>query len=525
MRFATPLAAFGFILLLIAAIAAGCGQENPRPVPLPCVGPEPARTSENSLPASLLDLPPATAEAAEYWDEVYLQGTKVGTQQTTIKPESKDGKTLLRTTSTLRMALKRGRDVIRQEIVSTSLDDLDGRLIEFEITMNAGPTPIVTRGVPQSDKLNVSITVQGRATESSLPWNEKIGGLFAVDQSLARQPLKVGEKRQLKLLTPGLAGPEIVEAQIEAVAEETPGLIRHTIALVRADKTRTDFVCIVDAKGQTIRQSAENGLQETRRVTREAALAGAGEANFDLLSFSIVKAALPVPQPHATKKAVYRIKLKGNDPAKIFPQGATQQVTAVDAQTADVTVTSLRAATPATVDARGDRQPNAADVQPNSLIESDDAAVKAMAAAVPAEITDPAQLAAALEKLVRSNMKLRNYSQAFATAAQVAKSHEGDCTEHAVLLAALLRARNIPARVALGLVYYPEGGGFAFHMWTEAWINGRWVPFDATLARGGIGAAHIKVSDSALAGTQATSALLPVMKLLGQMEIEVRSIE
>ena len=40
-----------------------------------------------------------------------------------------------------------------------------------------------------------------------------------------------------------------------------------------------------------------------------------------------------------------------------------------------------------------------------------------------------------------------------ATAAEVARSREGDCTEHAVLLAALARARGIPARVAMGLVY------------------------------------------------------------------------
>ena len=80
------------------------------------------------------------------------------------------------------------------------------------------------------------------------------------------------------------------------------------------------------------------------------------------------------------------------------------------------------------------------------------------------------------------------------SAADVARSLEGDCTEHSVLLAALCRARKIPARVAIGLVYYQPRGeaspGYAYHMWTEVWVNQRWTPIDATLGRGGIGAAQ-----------------------------------
>jgi hypothetical protein len=119
----------------------------------------------------------------------------------------------------------------------------------------------------------------------------------------------------------------------------------------------------------------------------------------------------------------------------------------------------------------------------------------------------------------------KNFTQAFATAAEVAQSKEGDCTEHAVLLAALARARDIPARGAMGLVYYPSGSGFAYHMWTEVWINDRWIPLDATLGRGGIGAAHFKLADSNLAGASAYSAMLPVIRVFGRLELEVVAAE
>ena len=75
------------------------------------------------------------------------------------------------------------------------------------------------------------------------------------------------------------------------------------------------------------------------------------------------------------------------------------------------------------------------------------------------------------------------------TASDVARSHSGDCKAHAVYLAALARARGIPARVAVGLVYSDRLAAFGYHMWTEVYIDGRWIPLDGTLGLGGIGAA------------------------------------
>ncbi|MBK8860886.1 MAG: transglutaminase domain-containing protein [Sphingomonadales bacterium] len=73
----------------------------------------------------------------------------------------------------------------------------------------------------------------------------------------------------------------------------------------------------------------------------------------------------------------------------------------------------------------------------------------------------------------------------------------GDCTEDAVLLAALARTAGIPARVASGLVYDRErfhGARDAFlpHSWTLAWIDGRWRSFDISI--GTFDATHIALS-------------------------------
>jgi len=60
-----------------------------------------------------------------------------------------------------------------------------------------------------------------------------------------------------------------------------------------------------------------------------------------------------------------------------------------------------------------------------------------------------------------------------------------------------------------------------FHMWTEVWIKGQWIGIDATLGRGSIGAAHIKISDHSWHEVQSLTPMLPVSRVLGKLSIEV----
>jgi Transglutaminase-like superfamily len=77
----------------------------------------------------------------------------------------------------------------------------------------------------------------------------------------------------------------------------------------------------------------------------------------------------------------------------------------------------------------------------------------------------------------------KNLSRGFDIASVVARRGEGDCTEHAVLLAALARASGYPARVVTGLALVQlDGGPQAFgHAWAELHVGGRWTLADAAL--------------------------------------------
>ena len=142
----------------------------------------------------------------------------------------------------------------------------------------------------------------------------------------------------------------------------------------------------------------------------------------------------------------------------------------------------------------------------------------------------PRQRAARLTALVRSRISDKNLDTGFATASEVARTLSGDCTEHAVLLAALLRADGIPSRVASGLVYLERFAGgrdvFGYHMWTQALIGGRWIDLDAALPGevDGFDATHVALAVSALDGPEAAADFVPLAGLIGRLRIEVKEL-
>ncbi len=113
--------------------------------------------------------------------------------------------------------------------------------------------------------------------------------------------------------------------------------------------------------------------------------------------------------------------------------------------------------------------------------------------------------------------------EVLAPADQVARTLRGDCTEFAMLTAAMCRAEGVPSRTAVGLIYADLRTGpiFAFHMWTEVWVAGSWVPLDATLGKGYVGATHLKIGDQSWHETYDQAPLLPVFNVLGRLRIEV----
>jgi hypothetical protein len=148
---------------------------------------------------------------------------------------------------------------------------------------------------------------------------------------------------------------------------------------------------------------------------------------------------------------------------------------------------------------------------------------------------NPVLAAHKIERFVRDYIWKKDLNVGFGSAEETAKSREGDCTEHAVLCAALGRAVGLPTRCVVGFGYVPPGdeiptittatdnstGIFGFHMWAEAWIaDGEWVPMDAALGSFDVG--HIAITKSALEEVNPVIDLnAPILQMMQKLKIEV----
>lgn len=465
----------------------------------------------------------------EIWMVCRSGDSKVGYTYTRVEPIDHGNERQMRYSYEDRLTMKRFRDTTVVQTKLNSLETIDGRIIEFRTEMKTGPEAIVTEGRYADGELTLQTTTAGKQQKQAIPWNPDWGGFFADQRSLRKKPMKPRETRSLKALLPILN--QVGEIRMKAAGYEAVSLSAGSRQLLRIDvehdlgAARLKTMLWTDEDGKVWKMRDQQLGLEFHRTTKEVALGGDDATGLDLGSDIVVKVDRPLQSPHRTRRIVYGARLKDGEIASLFATGASQSVKAIDERTAELTVRAIRPDEPKEVNTAEEDQPKETDSVSSAMIQSDDARVVAMANAVAADETNPWEIAQALERHVKSKIHMKNYTTAMATAAEVAKSLEGDCTEHAMLLAALCRARKIPARVAIGLVYFSANQGFAYHMWTEAWIKDRWIPIDATLGQGGIGAAHIKFSHSSMHGANALGELLPVIQAIGRLDLEVVAVE
>lgn len=516
----------GVLLLLCAA--SGCGTSPPS-VPVGVSPQVKAKSADSPAGANESPAPAAQNAPRETWDVFYIEGSKIGHGWTRYERITEDGRELLNIKGEQAMAIQRFGQKITQQILLESWELPDGQVLRFTSEMYDGTARISSKGVYEKGRMKIETTTLGKTQTSTISWDPSWGGFFSSEQRLEQKPLKPGEKRAFLALMPVFN--QASQVTFEATARESTELLDGKRELLRVKSTvqigQTTITSDswTDETGATLKSVLPSLNQVSYRTTKERALAEPAQSgSFDLGTSSVVKVERKLERPHDTRRIVYRATMPNGDPSGHFDSGASQLVRSIDPHNAEITVRALRPGSPQD-SFPADAAPTDAERKPNGFIQSDDAEVKKLAVSVAAAETEPWKIACSLERLVRDTVRVKDFSQAVATAADVARSHEGDCTEHAVLLAAMCRARDIPARVAIGLVYFGPVGGFAYHMWTEVWIDRQWVPIDGTLGRGGIGAAHLKITHSSLEGSDSFTAFLPVIELLGQLKLEITSLD
>ena len=469
----------------------------------------------------------ATTEHTDHWGVIYIGRQRVGYVHETVEPYEQKDQKLLRTTQETHLNFQRfGQPTIiqtRLETVETGTGELHSLMFE---TKNPPATVTRTSAVVKGDQLQLTSETAGKMETKTIPWNRETKSPSWLERNFHVDPLTEQESREFRVYIPELN--DVATVTIEAAKMETERMLdgeRKRLLKAKAQRSTDPFPIDIwlTESGEALKTSLPIFGKEltTYRVSQAEALRKIAGAELDL-SLDTMVSVKPIPKAHNSQKIVYRIQTPGSDATTLIPQEPYQTLRRIDDHTVDVTVTAIDPH-----DKGKSTTTEAVYLQGTRFLQTDDANVLALADQVSNDITDPAAIAVRLEKIVHESLTNKNFSTALASAAEVAASREGDCTEHAVLLAALLRVKKIPSRIAVGLVYVQSLNGFGGHMWTEAFLGGRWVPLDATLGQGGTGAAHIKLAESSFAddAPAPVTTFLPLMNILGRINIEVLEVE
>ncbi|MEX2188506.1 MAG: transglutaminase family protein [Pirellulales bacterium] len=487
--------------LILAALVAGCRDQ-----------PQGDRPHNSAIAA-----PDCVRER---WYGIYMRGTKVGYASTRQRVVEEHGETLSETTTSMTLETPRENAVARMKITATSVETPQGDLRRYSRSTDVGKELQTANCRVAGGTLTIEDRVGG---DRQLPWREEFLGPHAWERILASSPPTPGETRSFRALEESylaIAAQELVGGPVEETTTPTgkKRLRRVEHRVTTPDAQTQVYQLWIDERGTCVKQRNDAADMEMHLLSREEALKPSASP-LNLVDDMMVRLATPLANARRTKWVRYRIAVERGEVERMVAACPSQAVRRIDAQTVELVVRAVGpetdlAARAGDVKFADESTPaDAAYLKPNHYITADDPRVAALAREAAGDAKDPWELAVALERVVADRMEQFDYSQTFLTAAEAAVGRRGDCSEHAVLLAAVLRARKIPSRVAIGLVYV--NGAMGYHMWTEAWINGRWVGLDATRGDGGIAADHIKVAATGLDGGLADPALMTLAQLLG----------
>lgn len=473
----------------------------------------------------------------ETWDAAFLNGAQAGYVRTAVREATQGGEKVLLTTVELNLRVKRFRDQISLQMTTGTSETADGKVRKVAMRQVLGKDQdLVMVGTVQGDQLHVKVN-GGQRLDKKIPWNDQVVGLHRQERLYQERRVKPGDEFTYQSFEPQVTAVITTNVSVKDYETVTDLVTGGKKSLLRAEAVAEKIgnfqlppmVVWLNKDRVPVRSRFEVpglGTLVLQRTKREFALRqDAGVAQVDIGISQLVPLDHTIRDPYEAKSAVYRITVKGDtDPATTFAQDGRQRISDLNGNTFELQVEASRAPR----DLRGAYRPAKKEyLESCYFINSDDKEVRRHARQAVGDEIDPWEKALRIEEYVHKHMTNKNFTEAFATADHVARTLEGDCTEHAVLAAAMCRAAGVPSRAAVGLLYVDSGNRpvMGFHMWTEVFVRGQWMPIDATLGRGYVGATHLKIADHSWHDTQSLTPLLPVLRVLGKLKIEVVSVD
>ncbi len=423
----------------------------------------------------------------QQWYTVLLDGRKIGSFETR---RTRLGDSIL-TMQRLELVLDRAGSRVAVGSTEAAAETLSGEPLAFHSVSRLSGADAVVDGLVVGDEVLVSVGSGSERQQRRMPWPH--GALLPEGMRLAalREGLAPGTRYRTLSFQPSSLDTLVMEAVVgEAQPVDLPGGTRRLVPVAQRLATQgmpSRSQVFVDASQAVYKLTMPLMGLELTLLACDRDCATAPNQGVDVFEHTLARSPRPLGAGELAGGLRYTLALRDAGTPLALP--ATGQQSARREGTRWI-VTVQPGGT-------GGMQPPAAeDYRANDWLQSDAPEITALAAQATAGASDPLARMQRIEGFVRGFIRSKNLGVGYASALEVARHPEGDCTEHALLVAALGRASGIATRIVNGLAYAPgfAGGGDVFvpHAWAQAWVDGRWQGFDAALA--GFDAGHIALA-------------------------------
>jgi len=462
----------------------------------------------------------------ESWYSLYVNGRCVGYSHVSIAPSETQAASLLRLTKrdVFEVPASGSQSVQRREIVQELLERPNGEFLRYTETTDNDGTITEASAQLLRETLSTTRMVDGQPQTTSLTWPKGAWGPLGIIAMLRQYAAEPNQSRRGQIFVPQLSQFAQFEMTSGAKGWTTlPDSEAVELLLVETSlQSDSGFISItknwLDAQGEIVKSVSRDGLTMFRSTQAEA-----DKIESEIQAAQLVATKIPVAataEQLQVAQVTFAIDSTTIDPFSVLSSNVNQQTKSLSARGAELTVHRATPNDPA-VDGIPQDQPTRDHSQ---LIDADTPQLKKFLAELPAAESTPLAIATHLTESVFRTLKKEGNSRQFLTPAETLNNLSGDCKAHTALLIAALRQRNVPARAASGLRIVKADNEIIaiYHMWSEAWIEDRWLPLDPFAGSIGIGVDHIKFLESSLNTTDRNSAMLPVLRTMKQLTISVK---
>ncbi|MBN1845221.1 MAG: transglutaminase domain-containing protein, partial [Sedimentisphaerales bacterium] len=468
----------------------------------------------------------ATEEDEEtYYYAAFLNGQKLGyiRHSRTVEPNR------ILNTEHVVFSIKRAEVALTVSITETSIETPAGEPLGFESRQYLGALGMTIRA-EKNDRgtFDVTTTSGSSVQKQTIEW--PAGALMA--EGLARVAEQKGLDEGTRYMTMAFVPTflQAVEINVVVGGKKTVDLLGRRVELTELNTTMNmpggavTSIDFVDADQVPQKMVVPvMGMQfEMVACSREFALSPSDVPEF--LDQLILRSPAALDDYRTAKKITYHLVPKPDVQLTVV-EDDNQRVRSDSAGGLFVTVEPIADPNRLARPYRGDDPVARKALEPTRFLQSDSPEIQALARQAAGDIQDAAAAARKIEAFVRTYVQEKSLSIGYASAVEVASSREGDCTEHAVLTAALCQAAGIPARLALGYIYAPQWAGkkqiFVGHAWTQAYIDDKWIGLDGTRGPYGYTAGHLTLA----VGNGNPEDFFHLVLIQGQFEIAEVTLE